>query len=589
MEEKRDCVRDAAIAFENPIASAGILVKRLLDCGHIRLCDLEGVGIFKKNSINIAHIPTLMLIIGYPVYWAMLLSRQAASGITSPICWWVFAFFVLFVVLRERKAIAEGMVEFINFYRAQQIAVKFFWWVGAGIGFLILSFAFLASLHPPHLMQESDVMNYHMSLPRQHLILGSFAHIPWSADDFFFLPIDFALAPFWFVSALPNKLPQFIFFLGIIGVIVSLTQWLKRGALTASLVCVFAFLGSHGHGVQMGTGMLDLTVCYLFLALVDSLFRRQKWLFITEFTFFIWAKSLVALQVFILLIMLWLIYQVLRRVGINQVMFDFQKTITALEVKEIRNFLRKAIVGIVLLSLCVAGPFLVKSLYYTGTPFFPVGFGFFKNHPGIAENSVAWESLTRSAQFLTNSISRDGYGRSILDFITHFWALAVPDVGVNNAFDYPMGLSYLIFLGPFMFLLIRSLMNKEVPIIPWLIVSYWILWWLSVRETRHLYAPVILMFIVSAVSMKVWSKIFFGVLAAAMVFNALNVYRAHQPYFFKTSKAVIRAEDLWLAEYSQQYHRQKRSDMVELQQFEVAFALFPVVVRMEYLPHVIVF
>ena len=30
--------------------------------------------IFKKNPINIAHLPTLMLVIGYPIYWAEMLS-----------------------------------------------------------------------------------------------------------------------------------------------------------------------------------------------------------------------------------------------------------------------------------------------------------------------------------------------------------------------------------------------------------------------------------------------------------------------------------------------------------------------------------
>ena len=135
--------------------------------------------------------------------------------------------------------------------RDRTIAVRIFLTVGFILGLFILTCALLAALQPPYLMQESDVMNYHMSVPRQHLILGSFAHIPWSADDLFFLPLDFALAPFWFVLPLPNKFPQFIFLLGLIGVVVNLCRELKPGGVMTSIIAVFALLGSHGHGVQM--------------------------------------------------------------------------------------------------------------------------------------------------------------------------------------------------------------------------------------------------------------------------------------------------------------------------------------------------
>ena len=62
----------------------------------------------------------------------------------------------------------------------------------------ILLIIVLASVEPIHLMQEADCMNYHYGLPRQHLILGSFGHISWAADDLFLLPVDFSLSPFWF-------------------------------------------------------------------------------------------------------------------------------------------------------------------------------------------------------------------------------------------------------------------------------------------------------------------------------------------------------------------------------------------------------
>lgn len=550
---------------------------------------MEGGHILRKNPVNIAHLPTFMLAIGYPVYWVLMLTHQAPKGITSSVAWWLFVLFAAFVILRERRAIAETAVDMYRRFLALNFIEKGFFSAGSCIGLFILFCAFMASLLPPHLSQESDLMNYHQSLSRQHLILGSFEHIPWSANDFFYIPIDLALAPFWFVSALPNKFPQFIFSLGIIAVIISLARWFKAGAFTAAAVSVFAFLGSHGHGIQLGTGMLDLTVCYLFLASLDSLLRRQKWLLITEVTFFLWSKSLVVLQMGALVVLLVCVFRILRITGAGRVLFDFEKAISPEDLAQIMRFMRGCLGGILIVSLGVAGPFLFKSLYYTGTPFFPVAFGMLSYHPGIPEGSTAWESLGRSAGFLTDSIRQDGYGRSIVDFLAHFWAIAVPAEQVNNAFDYPMGLSYLLFLGPFMFFIVRSVRKKEFPVLPWLVVCYWILWWFSVRETRHLYAPVILMFIVSSLSLRNWSKVLFVVLILAMSLNAISVYRAHRSNFFKPPDQVLRADDRHLASLSRQYHDQGRSDVVELQEHEVAYALFPVVVRGEFLPHVVSF
>src|SRR5882672_6699659 len=81
----------------------------------------------------------------------------------------------------------------------------------------ILVTSFLAALLPPHLMQEVDALNYHYSLPRQHLIRGSFAHLRWSTADLWPLPLQFALSPYWFMTELPNKVPQFFFLAGLVG------------------------------------------------------------------------------------------------------------------------------------------------------------------------------------------------------------------------------------------------------------------------------------------------------------------------------------------------------------------------------------
>ncbi len=542
--------------------------------------------ILRKNPVNIAHLPTLLLVVGYPFVWAEMLSGAARSGVTSPAASIIFLFFVGFILVREWQAIAAFLSRCRAGFERQGPTAKIFWTFAGLISCFLLLRVFLESLLPPHLMQESDAMNYHLSMPRQHLITGSFAHIPWSADDLFFLTLDFALAPFWFVSALPNKFPQFIFFLGLLGVVFSLSRQLK-GSVTASMLAVLALLGSHGHGIQMGSAMLDLTVCYLFLAALDSFLRRQKWLFIIEFTFFVWAKSLVLLQVAALILVLGIIYLVMKKMGGKTVSLDFEQPVSAADRKQYASFFRETAGWILLVSAFVAGPFMAKSLYYAGTPFFPVGVGTFA-HPGIKEGSLQWTSLVASADYMTHTVSHEAFGRSVVDFLRHLWIIAVPEESVNNTFDYPLGLTYLIFLGPFLFFLGRSVRNKEFVLLPWLVVAYWMLWWLSMRETRFLYAPVVLMFIVVASQLKRPSKILMSVLLAALLFNTVSVSRASKVYVGPAG-AILRSEDRKLVDISRQYLKDGRSDAVEVESTEVAYAQFPAVYRKENLPHAIAF
>lgn len=104
-----------------------------------------------------------------------------------------------------------------------------------------------------------------------------------------------------------------------------------------------------------------------------------------------------------------------------------------------------------------------------------------------------------------------------------------------------------------------------------------------------MYAPVLLMIIVSAVSMTRYSRILLVILLSAMILNAASVFRAHKSSFGQKREDVLRTKDRVLADLSTQYLLNKKSGAVELTENEVAFALFPVVVRRENLPHVIEF
>ena len=239
--------------------------------------------------IPLAHLPTLLLLIGYPIYWLELYAWPHSTGHTSWIATVLFAIAALAVVCREKIVV-----------RALDLP-KWFLFAAAGLVGVIVCVAFAASLLPPHLPQEFDVINYHITLPRQHLIAGSFAHLPWSSADLFLLPIDFALAPFWLATELPNKWPQFCFMLGVAAVAACLTARWSNGRMAASVVAVTAVFGLHSFGIQVGTGMLDIALCYLFFAAVDSFLSGNIRLAAVEFAFFLWSKPLMpALMVMVL-------------------------------------------------------------------------------------------------------------------------------------------------------------------------------------------------------------------------------------------------------------------------------------------------
>src|SRR3990167_8324901 len=80
-----------------------------------------------------------------------------------------------------------------------------------------------------------------------------------------------------------------------------------------------------------------------------------------------------------------------------------------------------------IVSFVVAGPFVAKSLYYAGTPLFPFGVGALAINQSIDKNSLEWRSLVRKTQEVLATKDQYGSGRSLLEFLRHFWLIAVPE------------------------------------------------------------------------------------------------------------------------------------------------------------------
>jgi len=514
---------------------------------------MEGNRIFKKILEKISHLPTLLLVVGYPVFWLELYVFNSRNGQTSFLALGLFIVFsVVFLSNKKGNQPALPSTESGNVL-GRDIIITCLLGAGILIACVCLFFAFSAALLPPHLPQEFDSLNYHITLPRQHLILGSFKHIPWAADDFFLLPLEFALAPFWFVTTLPNKIPQFFFFVGMVLAAVNLTRYFGQNRQVNIILVVLAILGSHHVGIQMGSAMLDLVICYLFLAALDSFLKGRMKMCLLEFTFFFWSKSFMPVQVTAIFIGLIFMFVFLRKMGFKDIRWSWDREIGSKMKARYRSQYKKMLGAFLILSIFIGGPFLIKSTYYSGTPLFPFAVGSIMVNKNIDQDSKHWQSIEGSSKQFFKSARRYGYPKSLSTFFKHFWLVAVPDKGVNNKYDYPLGLVYLLMVGPFIVMLGRSLKKREFMIIPFFISLFWMSWWFGSQQSRYLYVPIMLMIILVIAQMKAPSKIFMGAVFVALLLNTLSVYRAHKAYFGLPMNQVLGPKDVKLLKLTKTY------------------------------------
>ncbi|MDD5069928.1 MAG: hypothetical protein PHV17_04285 [Candidatus Omnitrophica bacterium] len=500
---------------------------------------MEGQNIFRAVRFPLSHLPTWFLIIGYPLFWLELYFLRSGSANTTSLSWIIFVLIFAVLGFQNFPRLARGFRKLFSWFLEQSVLVKILL-VFISIGSLaILFIAGYASLLPPHLIQEGDALNYHITLPRQHLLRGSFSHIPWSTADLFLLPVDFALSPFWLATSLPNKLPQFIFLIGLLAVSGRLAWRLSNHKIWPPSLLIIAIIGTHSIGIQAGTAMLDILICYLFIASVDSFLNRQFKLAAVELCFYIWSKPFMPVQFIVILIVFSLMCFIL---GIGKrIEFVLGKKVKEF-VGEVWPVVLKTMGLFFILSLIVAGPFIVKSLRYSGTPLFPVGVGSFKSF-SVSKSSQQWAELEQKTENLLATRTQYGSGWGFLEFIKHFWLVSVPEKGVNNRYDYPLGLMYLLFLGPFVFFLFSSLRRKVLPLLSlWIIVS-WLIWWYGIQQTRFLFVPLILMYLVVVLLIGKPSSIMLGAMLISIFLVTASVYRAHVQDFGRWGEAVLRLKD----------------------------------------------
>ena len=521
---------------------------------------LERCSIFRKDSITAAHLPSFMLLIGYPVYWLEVYFLKATGRSVTLLATAVFVLFCLSFFVYRLLNKSKNLYNVKQHLSKVDLLSRGFIFACVAVALGILAISFYASLLPPHLPQEFDALNYHITLPKQHLLAGSFEHFPWSSADLYLLPIQFSLAPYWLATELPNKFPQFIFLLGLLGVISRLTFRSSKRKYAGILLVVFAVLGSHGFGIQMGTAMLDIVLCYLFFAAIDSFLDGNFFMSACEFVFYFWAKPFFPIQNIFIVLGLVLFYFILSK-------FKFQASLSSK--KEFAAGLKKVGLYFVLLSIFVAGPFIVKSIYYAGTPLYPIMPGMFK------KPAMDLSQVIANANIHMNIKDQYGHGRSFWAFLKHFWLISVPEKGVNNSYDYPLGLPYLLCLGPFIFSFVEGLRKKKFFAAHFFVVLSWIAWWIGTHQTRFLFVPLLMMFIIVFSQERFNRKIVWISLGLSLFLVFISAYRAHKNDWFKNPYEVLREKDVELVEMRDEI---LDNQVVVLDRTDAAFADFSVYV-----------
>lgn len=488
------------------------------------------------SQITIPHVPTLMLIIGYPAYWLSLFFNTEVQGYTSNIVWWIWGVLSFYICWRQRKVIIDLVVGHINNAQKGVLFERSCVWFYSAFMLIMLLWLFFASSYPLHLPQEFDALNYHYTLPRQHLIQGSFSHLPWSTADLFLMPIQYALSPFWFSTELLNKWPQYIFLVGLLSMIYTLVLSMWQHRLKA-LWAVIATLSTHAVMVQGGTAMLDLTITYLFFATIHSFIKGRWGLFAVESAFFVFAKPLLPIQMLLLSGALVITYFIFHKKLAWSLEHSFDFFWKSGSITSFPKYLWFWI------GLIVGGPFMLKSFWFAGTPLYPLGMGTLTINPSIDVGSSYWQAMIVTTKDLLAAGNDFGEGSSLWHWIKHWWILAVPTKGVNNSFDYPLGLTYLLFIGPFLMAFIRSLFQKKFSLAAWFIVFYWATWWFSTQQSRFLYIPIIGIYVIMIHQKIFKSRVFHVGLMLACCLTLISSVRSHQHIIGQSRQEVLRATD----------------------------------------------
>jgi hypothetical protein len=383
---------------------------------------------------------------------------------------------------------------------------------------LELSLGLFSALRPPHLPQDYDAIHYQMGIPRQLLLRHSLSWIRWSVADLWPMALQWGMAPLSLAFSTVNKLPQFFCALGAAACLLRLARRLQPGesALLPLTLPLLAFFGAHGVMIQLGAGLMDLPAQYLLLLGLLSLLERRYFVAALALAVYTGSKAFHPFQMGAVaafgLVWLW-------RARIPFPLPRFASLFLALTV------------------LLLARSSLV-SLQATGTPLFP--FGACRIAQGELCSGKSREILEESTQGLLGTRDLYGNGRGPLAFMQHLWRVAVPSSGVNNEFDYPLGLPWLLLMVLLGFSLARG--GRRDPMVQ-LTLLFWLLWWLNSHQSRWLY-PVLAFGFLATLPLMIQARRFFPfLLATSLVFSLISQVRSLLPTAHLSAREIQAREE----------------------------------------------
>lgn len=465
-----------------------------------------------SRLLSFWNLPLLGLLIGYFCFALETVWGGRTDGSTSPLA------FALFLAFGAPLLVAESQniqVQWRNLKKETWIVLLVF----LPLLLLILREGLLPVYHVD---REYDLLNYGMTLPRQHLIRHELGWLSWSKGDLHPMPLQWAMAPFWFVTSYPNKIPQLVlFFFSLLAL-----GFLGRRMVPDSFwgfVPLIAFLTSHGVLIQAGIAMLDvaMTGC-LFLALVQ--FYRKDFLS-SGMYLGLWGSA----KAFHPLLLL----------GLFFVLGLWQLKIQSLFLKK-KDF-RKFWIGLSLSLVVFLLPFMIRSALVSGTPLFPIGICLYET-PSCQGSLGPY--LKETARHISLVRQDWGLGRDPISFVKSLWLLSVPRLGSTmSVFDYPLGLPWLVwlvFLPTTLLQAVRNLRKKEPPLELLIAVSLWIAWWVGSQQARWLYPVLGLGWVAVLPLMRrsLHPRVLSLALAGALLFGTISVYRGQRSSWGKSFNQV---------------------------------------------------
>lgn len=446
----------------------------------------------KRSAFLTLSLPSFIFGFGFLLFYSQLLLKWwspasmgalllSALAILSTLTLTVGA--LVGLVEFSKRALIETGSDKLERYGAYAMLAALFGVLAVG--------AFSAS-KPTHLIQETDFLNYHLLLPKQHWITASWSPVEWSIFEFRLLAIQYALSFLWIGLPLLNKLPQFLMLVFLLLRIWFLFDLVgTRRPYLAGVGAAVALLAFRGIGIQVGMAMLDLPTLYYLagIALAVAYARSdQRPGASHRLVWFVAGLDLAAY------------------LGHKSFAFAFLGALVVFVELSLILFFKTGVARVLLRAnwLVLLAPVfmfwvpnLARSFFYTGDPLFPLAGPLGKAFCSDARlESVSCADLELLSAYLVSIVGDYGYGHGAAHYLKTFFLVPLAVDGnsrVNNIFDYPLGMIWYLAWGLLAAGLITRAFRRESAFFATVGLGFFTLWFMGSQQSRWLYPVLVLL------------------------------------------------------------------------------------------------